>query len=982
MKTLQRIIFLFAVLACAIQPTNAYEYFTIYFTDGTKSEPFFATDVDSIRYSKLDLDSIEYADWQVQEIWTVDSVYRYPLTSIASLDFKDVDENKVAEDIAKVNFAVNPLYLQSSSSEELAEQVMGLNSINGVEKVWTDNQSLFIQIKDYGIISYSYPPNATPSMAQNSRMSVHSGNKVIRHSLQSNEKLSHKHVEIKNVCVIRQMTQDLEFKKGIAESNSIVEMCKKWGLNVTINDNPLPAFFVNGIKSYDLVFLMTHGLYNGSHWLATSEEIYSQTLDKPLNEDSLCRVAKEFIKSKYYDKGYSPNDVNFSHLIENRNGVRTLVCYTWISNHFISKHNTPKSNNVVVFNAACQSMKGNNPELAEAFMKSGAVCYSGFTESNRIGPWTNTELCERLLSGFSVYSAYQSLPDCYYQETFELPENSGIMVNSKLILWPENELTSICITHPETLPAEMTSNNDGTIIKFKGSIKTSDPGKVLVEGGGYGFQYSEDPDFSTYQLIDNDMLDFVGHDKKTLEWSFETGNIESLLNRTTTCYYRAFMNDGYSECYGEIKSLEPYAVLNGETLTFYYDSKKAEREGTVYEIEDSYTSVPAWSNKFIKAVFDASFANYQPRSLYAWFSHCKSLKGIENIFYLNTSNVTNMGYMFRLCSSLTSLDLSSFNTSNVTNMASMFSSCYSLTSLNVSSFNTSNVTYMEYMFFGCSSLTSLNLSSFNTSNVTNMGSMFHDCFSLTDLNLSSFNTSMVTNMGSMFFRCRSLPSLDLNNFDTSKVTDMSGMFDQCSSLTTLDLSSFNTSKVTNMGSMFYDCSSLTNLNLSSFNTSKVTDMCGMFFNCGSLTMLDLGKFDTSNVMTMNCMFYNCASLKEIDVSRFKLSKVADASGMFMGCSSLSCIDLSSFEVSSSMETMCMFANCSSLNTIYAGNWLTTGIAMFSGCDSLTGEKGTHLWKNLYGYDAEGNPLYYYCPEDGKAAHIDGGKDNPGLFTAK
>ena len=44
----------------------------------------------------------------------------------------------------------------------------------------------------------------------------------------------------------------------------------------------------------------------------------------------------------------------------------------------------------------------------------------------------------------------------------------------------------------------------------------------------------------------------------------------------------------------------------------------------------------------------------------------------------NTSNVTDMSYMFNSCSGLTSLDLSGWNTSKVTRMNSMFSGCSKL----------------------------------------------------------------------------------------------------------------------------------------------------------------------------------------------------------------------------------------------------------------------------------------------------------------
>ena len=55
------------------------------------------------------------------------------------------------------------------------------------------------------------------------------------------------------------------------------------------------------------------------------------------------------------------------------------------------------------------------------------------------------------------------------------------------------------------------------------------------------------------------------------------------------------------------------------------------------------------------------------------------------------------------------------------------------------------------MFYKCSSLTSLDLSSFNTSNVVDMSSMFYNCTSLITLNLSSFDTSKVVNMTTMFY---------------------------------------------------------------------------------------------------------------------------------------------------------------------------------------------------------------------------------------
>ena len=114
-------------------------------------------------------------------------------------------------------------------------------------------------------------------------------------------------------------------------------------------------------------------------------------------------------------------------------------------------------------------------------------------------------------------------------------------------------------------------------------------------------------------------------------------------------------------------------------------------------------------------------------------------------------NFTTLSLMFMDCSSLKSIDLSSFNASNVTNMNGMFSNCSSLEEINFSSFDTSKAVHMGYMFWNCTSLKSIDLSSFNTSNVTHMDYMFFYCSSLKSIDLSSFNTSNVMYVQKLFF---------------------------------------------------------------------------------------------------------------------------------------------------------------------------------------------------------------------------------------
>lgn len=84
------------------------------------------------------------------------------------------------------------------------------------------------------------------------------------------------------------------------------------------------------------------------------------------------------------------------------------------------------------------------------------------------------------------------------------------------------------------------------------------------------------------------------------------------------------------------------------------------------------------------------------------FYQCNNVQSISFDEDIDTSEITNMAYMFYGCSALTSLDISHFDTSNVTEMRSMFNCCPNLTVIYVDAnkWNISNaITYT--MFDNC-----------------------------------------------------------------------------------------------------------------------------------------------------------------------------------------------------------------------------------------------------------------------------------------
>ena len=338
----------------------------------------------------------------------------------------------------------------------------------------------------------------------------------------------------------------------------------------------------------------------------------------------------------------------------------------------------------------------------------------------------------------------------------------------------------------------------------------------------------------------------------------------------------------------QIQDRRMYARLDRETqtLTLYYDKNKQTSDNAIY-------ARPLWANyverKAIQTVvFDESFKHARPKSCDQWFYLFEGLTKIEHLDYLNTSEVENMGSMFSKCTSLETLDLSSFNTEKVTNMFEMFVGSTNLRTINLpKGFIGSNVTDLNGMFRGCASLTELDLSGSNAEKVKDMGNMFNGCVALSNLNLSGFKTGSLSDMRYLFSSCQSLESLDLSGFNTENVSSMVSMFSQCSSLRSLDLSSFNTSKVIDMNLMFYMCTNLESIDLSSFDTENLQQMARMFYSCTKLDTLDLSSFATPNMTSMLSAFQYCKNLKKIYVtSAFTTDKVTEGPYAFAGCVNL------------------------------------------------------------------------------------------------
>ncbi|EOS7743810.1 BspA family leucine-rich repeat surface protein [Enterococcus hirae] len=363
---------------------------------------------------------------------------------------------------------------------------------------------------------------------------------------------------------------------------------------------------------------------------------------------------------------------------------------------------------------------------------------------------------------------------------------------------------------------------------------------------------------------------------------------------------------------------------------------------------------------------------------------------IEGLSQLDTSNVTDMSYMFFGMSSVTSLDVSSFDTSNVTTMSYMFYGMSSVTGLDVSNFDTSNVTTMGYMFKGMGSVTSLDLSNFDTSNVTDMTDMFFGT-SLKKLILGD-TFKFVAGKGALTSawkredgKGKAYTAADfMKNYGTGDLTagtyvsvetgtwgTSPYMFDENTGVLTIEAgelsgyeeSPWNSDKVDSEAikkivlagkvvapedSAYLFSSDLTgskylnNLTeiegLNQLDTSNVTNMREMFKEMSNLTSLDVSSFDTSKVTDMSYMFYR-NGVTSLDVSGFDTSKVTVMSYMFLGMKNITNLDVNGWNTSNVTSMYGMFSGMSSVTSLDVSGFDTSNVTdmanMFRGMSSVT-----------------------------------------------
>lgn len=233
--------------------------------------------------------------------------------------------------------------------------------------------------------------------------------------------------------------------------------------------------------------------------------------------------------------------------------------------------------------------------------------------------------------------------------------------------------------------------------------------------------------------------------------------------------------------------------------------------------------------------------------------------------------------------------LKSIDTSEIQDMSSFFDTTKA-TELDLTLVDTSNATDMSYMFYNGQKLATADFSKWNTSKVENFESFLYQCYALAEIDISSFDMSSAKTVRWMFGRDRMTKIILPQNCNLANVEDASYMFGICNNL--VEVNTENLTGGNNCGTvnrMFFQCYALPEVNLSNFDLSSVEDAGEMFESCSAITKITFGEKAFSSKLTlMSEMFYGCSSLVDLDISNFDLSGITDGiTRPFTNCSKLS-----------------------------------------------------------------------------------------------
>ena len=465
---------------------------------------------------------------------------------------------EIGQNVERVTKVAGEVLLQCKSPADAKDILDEIRTLDAVEKVWADNQAVFVKIRNFGTIPYIFPLKDKNLNPDGFKTEV---KQVTQSRAKELESDLHSHIDLKKVCIVNQQYKDenREFVNGIVGYTNYI-LDKANFKDIKINNSPSIDFFRNDIFGYDIIFVITHGVYDdGQHWLLTSDEHWNSISGW---------VSNSWLK---FWNDYSADEISIGSVKEKRDGKEEWVYYTMVSETFIA--NSDKSfthyGNAILFLTACESLMGEDGvdySMADKLISKGLGCYLGYDESNELGKYGGLLFLGRLASGMSIEQAYLTLPPVIVNDECEEKDDNGNVTRqwtAHLECYSDGFDQNTCITHPLLNESGMDLSGDNGKRTLKATQYLYDPNiagsfldKLMNEfyyninssPFRYGFYLSETKDVKDAYILNKLKVGDPGSEYDGEIVSFEADLNNEDLKPETTYYFWAFFFDGKNYC--------------------------------------------------------------------------------------------------------------------------------------------------------------------------------------------------------------------------------------------------------------------------------------------------------------------------------------------------------------------------------------------------------------------------------------------------
>lgn len=360
--------------------------------------------------------------------------------------------------------SADSLVMLDSSIVLLSKMVPVYSKIPGIDSVWICDNAMYVLFAKGGIMSWENIRSPADSAAQ----------KRMTHSAFYNAIALTSTIPNRNACI---MTGPCLPDGDVVNANNLNSILLQNCFSSAIipPDKFTVSFIKNNLSSYNLIFINTHGGYNGiSTMLQTGDSIKNGLIDYVYNNESDWQGKKSrlLVSSMATDCSDDPNEKKPSHYV--------LITDSFFSYYFPGQ-NGKKLGSSIIYSCSCDFLE-NISQMGLALTTAGAKVVLGWNNDSYDHLAIATNWFQQMLN---MQTVSQSISNLGSASSATITDH-GTTVTSNLTCWPAPNFSTMDISGVWSGSETLTMSQSGgcganqVTVSGTGSCVITQDGKTLT----------------------------------------------------------------------------------------------------------------------------------------------------------------------------------------------------------------------------------------------------------------------------------------------------------------------------------------------------------------------------------------------------------------------------------------------------------------------------------------------------------------------